>query len=146
MIKKYNEFTNKTEMLVSELHNIETSEPFIKWLEALGTPRTYKVTKDMLISGYCEDLALYLHYRYGAEVFCTDDKDLKDGHYFVKYNNKFYDAMDPDGYDKPSQSVWSKRLMSRHKNITPEMIDKHLRPLDYIWEVYSKESSVIDKA
>jgi len=140
--------TSKLEQLKNELRGIESSSDFKRWMRELSGGSDQTITREKLISGFCEDLAVYLHYKYGAEIFKTDDKELKDGHYFVKFGSKFYDAMDPEGYSKPSQSVWSERLMKQDRTISPDMIDKHLKPYDWndTWTVYKTSKKVIDPA
>ena len=139
-------FNNKTKKLITELIDIENSMPFKLWLKELGTPISQKITKNELISGYCEDLAFYLHYKYEVPIYKTDDKILNDGHYFIKLDNKYYDAMNPSGFIKPSDSEWSKRLMKNNPNITKDLIDSVLKPFDEKpWNGYSRSKHKVKK-
>lgn len=147
---RYKNFINESAQYSSiseELKDLQRSENFREWMYELSGRKSSKLvpSNEELIAGYCEDLAVYLHYRYGAELYCTDDESINDGHYFVKLNNKYYDAMNPDGVDKPSEFEWSKRLMQENSEITPEMIDGVLRPLGIEWSVYSDCEHVVKK-
>lgn len=136
---------SKSESMVEELKDIENSPTFIEWLYELAGRQgvRQKIRKEDLLAGYCEDLAVYLHYKYGAELVAVDDRSINDGHYFVKINGKFYDVMNPEGVNKPSELVWSKRLMAENEEITPDKIDTLLRPLGIEWSGYETSKRVI---
>lgn len=147
MIKDFKNWINENvnDLVIKmeeELSDIENSEEFKIWLKELGS--TEPVTREMLINGYCEDLAFYLHFKYGAEIWVTDDAEINDGHYFVKLGDKFYDGMDPKGYPKPSDSTWSQRVIKNSGRVTPEIIMKHLKPFDEKpWSGYTSSAHVI---
>ena len=135
---------NLLKLLTTELQNIENSHEFKIWLEALGTPLTDTITKEQLISGYCEDLAFYLHYKYGAPIYGAGNNTIKDGHYFVKLGEKFYDAMHSEGFSKISESEWAQRLLQRRTDLTAQMIDASTFIFDEKpWDVYIAAKPVV---
>jgi hypothetical protein len=137
---------NKQDFL-HELKDITNSKGFLKWLKVLSGDQETSISKEELISGFCEDLAFYLHYKYDVPIYVTDDREINDGHYFVKYDDKYYDGMNPEGYDKPSESEWSKRLIKRTGGkVTANMIDSHLKLFnEKPWSEYEKNKHIIEK-
>lgn len=150
--EKKEEYKSPYKTMSDEIEDIENSKQFKDWLEELGTPREDTITKEMLISGYCEDLAYYLHYKYGLPVYGVNSRKvnqrnaLPDGHWFVKSGNKYYDAMNPKGYEKLSQSVWAIRIKDKHPEIEDSDFDDYvIEDKESIWEVYKDASKIITK-
>ena len=115
-----------------ELENIETSVQFKSWLDYLdgGAFSSKILTKNLLVSGYCEDLAVYLYYKYGAEVWWFDRSKGSDGHFFVKKDGKFYDALNPTGVNNISDLEFSK---TKVKNIDVDNQSRKLDPKSKDW-------------
>lgn len=137
-MKKYEEFIleSKTSILL-ELENIENSDMFLKWMKFINGGESPEINSNMLISGFCEDLALYLHYKYKVEVFRLDKRPMTSGHYFIKYKNKYYDGYNRKGVNKPSELTWSIKYANK-KNIKVESLNDILEPLDFIWSGYKE--------
>lgn len=134
----------KEELMIQELRDIEKSPPFLEWLYALGFPRDEVITKEMFIEGYCEDLAIYLSYKYRVQVKGVDCCDLHvNGHWFVELDGRYYDALNPEGVVIPSELEWSKQAMVSNPAIKPEQIDNKLQDLDLIWNRYKTLSPCI---
>jgi hypothetical protein len=111
--------------LERELAQIADSPEFNRWLGLLddnGDRPLKPITTELLVSGFCEDLAVYLHYKYGAEVVHTDTPALPHncGHYFVRMDGKYYDALSPSGANKPSEMKFFAGKAD------PEAVDKAL--------------------
>ena len=126
-----------------EIHNFITNPVFEKWMTELsgGIP-SFPNEERAYIEGYCEDLAFYFHYKYDLPIWKVDSVETKDGHYFVKFKDKFYDAMNPYGVTKPSELVWAKESMERHFT-TPELIDSNLEEFNETpWTGYSSSKDV----
>lgn len=145
-MKKYKVIYNFSEFILEsidpmilELGDIENSSEFRKWLDILddNSNKDRIINKHMLLNGYCEDLALYLHYKYGVEVFSLDKRPMVSGHYFVKYKGKYYDGSNREGVNKPSELDWSINYSNKY-NIDVESLNDNLEPLDYIWNGYKE--------
>lgn len=108
-----------------ELSNITTSKGFKDFLDFLGGGSSPTMTKELLVSGWCEDLAFYLSKMYNAKIVSLDNAELGDGHYFILKDGKYYDALSPEGVNRPSDLEWSKRLMNR-KGFDSDFIDSQL--------------------
>lgn len=116
------ESTNiKDSEMSKELQHILSSKQFQEWLRVLGSDPTTLRQWD-LTNGYCEDLAVYLHKKYGAKMCVLDDKILNDGHYFVELDGKYYDGINWDGVEKIEDLDWCKKIKFKGINL-----NKHLR-------------------
>lgn len=119
--KKFSDITNE----LSKLFKDPLSDPQFKdFLIRLGGG---EIPDDLdntsFIRGWCEDLAIFAHYKYnnkGAELNFVDSIEIRGGHYFIFYKGKYYDSLNPLGKDSINDFVgkdlWSK---SNGKDLTP---------------------------
>ena len=141
-MKTFENFNLKKD-LISELSEITTSKPFLIWMKELNGGVEQQVTTDELIGGYCEDLAFYLHYRYKLSIYKVDSAEVQDGHYFVKYDNLYFDAKNPTGVTKPSDFEWAKKSMKTF-DTTPEIINSNLEKFsEKPWSGYSSSKFIV---
>ncbi len=105
---------------LKELKTITTSNDFLSWLQILngGTPEV-GLTNEKLINGYCEDLAVYLNNKYNVTMCMAsvNVEFLKSGHFYVLFNNKYYDGIDISGVTSPCELVWSSRIIKKAINL-----------------------------
>lgn len=109
-LKIYESKHNYTDFL-EELKNIEHSKNFIEWSNANTFQKRLTITKQDTIDGLCVDLASYMHFKYDVEVYTFGGKELMDAHYFMKYNNLYYDGINFNGVIKPSQLHWCQQFL-----------------------------------
>lgn len=134
--------------MVSELQNITTSKDFLAWLDILDNGKSINsknITKEKLINGFCEDLAVYLVRKYNVDFVIFDDSDMHDGHYFIKTNNKFYDGFNTSGVSDIQKMEFFKRFKFKYPNID---IEKYLifnqSPSNYYSKYYKQLDKIIN--
>ena len=112
----------------NELINIEKNRDFKSWLKQRGysEDKIARFKKYDAINALCGELAAYLHYKYKVKVYYIETPEISDGHQFVKYDDLYYDAMNPNGVKTPGDLFWSKQYS---KQISKEKINTKVKQL-----------------
>lgn len=115
--------------MLEELKDLNSSSTFKAWMTLLNGGIPYEtITKEMLINGLCEDLAYYLHVKYGVRIinisgtFKTIRHGLAPafGHCCIlDQQDRYFDGYNVEGVSDINELHWVKEIQSsfEHMNI-----------------------------